>query len=235
MLLRISFFILILFSGINASQAQKLTNPFEQVSFVGKVMKITEIDLIEEKDADSLKLDSLVKTISVFNEAGNVEVVFTYLDKDKTTGALILSNKQAYFPETDANGLIRKIKVKSNKGSNIINYDKVGRPMQSDSYNLNGNLMAVTYYKYDKYNNKKEIFYCNAAKNPTLDRKLKYDDKGNVIESDDYRDMSLILKTHYTYQDYDQAGNWLKRVATTHFENGTPATKRITERQISYY
>lgn len=227
---------LLLSFGINITYAQKLISPFEDGIFAGKVMKVTQVDLLEKKKAERTALDSMLKSVTVYDTAGTLLTAFTFMPYSQDSShTLYLRNKQTYSPVTDNAGLVKSVTVNSPHKSGVINYDRDGRVSDFYSYEPNGGLTAITYYKYDKNNNKKEMLYCNSAKNVTLDRKLKYNNKGNLIETDDYHGMELTQKTFYTYQAFDQAGNWLKRTAITHFENGTPDTKRITERQISYY
>lgn len=229
-------FLLMLFCGTGISYAQKLSSPFEDGNFLGNVMKITKVDLLEKKKAETVQLDSMLKMISVFDRSGNILAAFTFMPApQKVNHQLVLHLKQVYIPGPAAGGSIQSVIVKSPDKSGVIHYDKTGKVSVIDSYKPNGDLMATVYYKYDKNNHNIEAIYRNAAKNVTLDRKYRYNKEGDMIESDDYHDMQLTSRTFYVYESFDKSGNWTKRIATTHFEMGFPETTRITKRQIDYY
>jgi YD repeat-containing protein len=123
--------------------------------------------------------------------------------------------------------------------------------------NFKNGLEEITTYVYDEHGNKTEE---NSFRNGKQEKHLtyKYDEKANLLESDDYNveyDNSLLNKSIYQYDNnnnltklssynadgklmeqdiynysFDKAGNWIKQVT---IKNGK--ANLIAEREIEYY
>jgi len=85
--------------------------------------------------------------------------------------------------------------------------------------------------KYDVKGNNIEIVILDCV-NGAMNRKTiqKFDDKGNIIEENNYNaDGRLMYKYIYKF-DYDKKGNWIKKID---YKNEVP--EYITIREIEYY
>ena len=65
---------------------------------------------------------------------------------------------------------------------------------------------------------------------------LVYDNNGDLIKNDMFNpsDLDPVFATTYSYGDFDPAGNWTKRVATTKLSD-IDGVESVEYRVITYY
>jgi YD repeat-containing protein len=114
-------------------------------------------------------------------------------------------------------------------GTSIIKYDDKDFICEEDQYKLDGSLSIKEIYKTDTIGNPiKVIEQSDSDTNITT---YTYDEKGNLIEYCSFHSNdSLIFKTVYKYENYDEIGNW--HIKCDFRED---KLRYITKRKIEYY
>lgn len=143
----------------------------------------------------------------------------------------------------------------SNDFKTLYEYDNDGNKVQESTYDKYGIQNTIIFYKHDTNGNlieekvysKSDLFYTNEFKydskgnilediqttseNEKIKISNKYDSNGNLISKIRISSQNKEYDFNYSYQyDYDNLGNWIKRVK---FTNGKP--QFIRERTIEYY
>ena len=120
-------------------------------------------------------------------------------------------------------------------------YKKLNDPIIQKIHNIyNTNNQLISYTKYNNDKLVEEGNYTYNANGVFLEKMYsflqkpskyitRYNEKGLLIETIDYRNDKLTVRQTYWYE-YDTTGNWIKRYNS--YNGGSPS---LTEREIMYY
>lgn len=110
-------------------------------------------------------------------------------------------------------------------------YDEKGKVIQDKRFDVDGNLMQKRFYAYTDKGEKVEETRFDADDKLITTIKYAYDDEGNTIS---YLlldpEGNISLEQSYMFENFDEKGNWLKKV----YKTSTNASL-IFEREIVYY
>jgi hypothetical protein len=108
----------------------------------------------------------------------------------------------------------------------VYKYDDMGHKIEDVEYDNNGQYNMMWIYKYDEHGNKTEMdLYGDSL---IYKQYFKYDENGSIIEGWRwYGDNSMWDHFYYTVE-YDEEGNWIKKVCTDNTE-GPPVRIRVIE------
>ena len=151
-----------------------------------------------------------------FSESGCFQNRNTYEYNEK--GNLI---KQCHFNDND-NNILHCI--------TLYKYDDFGNTIEESEYNPKGDLNIKTTFNFDVNNNLiEEIVYDPDDDSTTIKASYKYNNFGELIE-EFQNDLENGYSKTIKFEDYDEQGNWLKRISID-------VNKEIhyVERQIEYY
>ncbi len=154
-------------------------------------------------------------------------------DVFNTDGSLRTKTSQKFDEQGNC---IQELEFKTNDSLTTkkdYKYDEQSNLIVMIETRISDGMVDNTKYKYDKNS------YCIEENKYNSDGKLVskrtciYDIKGNITErNDDYAVNPSFFrsKSNYTYSNYDDKGNWLKKID---IYNGK--SKYITEREIEYF
>lgn len=121
----------------------------------------------------------------------------------------------------------------------VYEYDANGRVAKEKHYGNNGKLWRITIYKYD---DKGQNIQENVEDTVAITKYThKYDEKGNLIETLQERDVKngfdSKIKTVYSDYKFDAKGNWIERKSNYRNEARDEIYSTITiyYRKIAYY
>lgn len=230
---------------------QKITkNDLERLNLKGKVHIVTELSYIPTWSPPTT-LSLYKKLVAIYNKSGNeIENIDSTMD--------YWSDNRSKYDETGKLISTEYYNLKGNcTGKNQYKYDKAGKETENDLFDSNGKLNrrflciydnngslierkeikppdsiagSVT-YKYDKAGYNSETIAYNGTRVLKNRFKIKYDDEGNITESDYYSPTDgHAYQSSYKYDTFDDQGNWVSR---SDFDNGKALL--ITKRKIEYY
>ena len=195
-------------------------NDLQRQKLKGKIKSVTEKDF--NSSGDSLML----KTITIYNDTGNMASFITY-----SPGGIILS--RTAYSYNDSGKLIEEKRFKADGSLNVkttCGYDEKGNKTEEDNYDAGGTLFLKVINRYDGKGNRIIKDSYNEFGSLFLKCNSKFDDEGHEIQAKEFDShQSLKFTTTFEYEQDDENGNWLKR---TTLKNDDPAT--ITEREIEY-
>lgn len=195
-------------------------NDLHRLKLKGKVKAVTENEY--NGKGDSLKL----KSVSKFDTSGNEVEFFTY----SSTGVI---QSKTVFRYNDSGKLQEEVRYKADGTMNVrttCKYDEKGNKIEEYNYDGSGTMFMKIVSKYDSKGNRLTKDSFNEFGALFLKCNSKYDEDGNEVSSREYDShKSLKFSTTYDYEDYDKAGNWLKR---TTYKNDEPAS--VTVREVEY-
>lgn len=209
---------------------KKVRSDLANEDFHGKVKRITEILYTVNEKFGQLQKDELEeKRVYSFDEQGKATAATTsdrLSDADYATRSIY-----KFGSDGKLTGCVSTF-GRENKPLSTIDYkyDAKGRMVEDDvNYGSAGDYIIVTKYSFD------DKGLCTEKK--TYDRygstfrvtKLKYNEKELLSESG-YLDGGTQVRVTYTYDNFDNEGNWRKRVRIF---NDKPQV--IAEREIEYY
>jgi hypothetical protein len=217
-------FFIITFSLYAYGQVAHTNNQFKndlrRQKLKGNIAMVTDN---EYDHGDSLK----VKSVSKYNDKGNMKEFFTY----SPSGAVL---SKTTFTYNDSDKLVEEIRYKADGSLNVkttCKYDEKGNKIEEDNYDTGGVLFMKVLGKYDGKGNRIVKDSYNEFGSLFLKCNSKFDEDGNETEAKEYDShKSLQFSTTYDYEDFDKAGNWLKR---TMYKNDDPAS--VTIREIEYH
>lgn len=212
-------------------------------NITGKVKTLIEShysasEIFGEVTVDSMKYMSIYK----FNNSGKVEELSMYGSDGKilnrytfeyengnrvsekqysSTGELVVERKSNYDKhnnqiEENIFYYIPQLSIKY-----TYEYDVKGNQIKATNYNLNGTVEDQWSFEYDSNGNRIKVTF-----NGTIITHFKYDDKGRLIETKDYKGNIVT----YKYANFEKNGNWRKQ---TVYEN-TISTE-VIEREFTFY
>jgi len=233
--------ILILFVGFHYSNAQQTRGIFSGEVIYGSPMNVITFQYTVHKRPGTNKADTTLRDTVFYDQNGNTLESHTRTGYQQTFSIIKYSsryNEQKVKMETTA-------PIKG--GSLVLKYDDKGNVKELDNILRNGTLAYKALYKYDKKGNPIEYDQYDMDDSLRLRRTYQYNDKGFVTEQNDYsihyntsnpKDQTegeLFTKTKYTYDAFDDKGNWTKRTTYIGFTNIEPTKSAITERKIFYF
>lgn len=204
--------------------AQKIRTLLSSEVLNGKVMEITEIEY-----RSKAPVDTLIKQIILYNLNG-----LTIERRLK----LKYGGQRYYKYQTKLDSTGKKVETTCSELNNNLSmkYDDNGNVVEFKCVSNNGNLKFKDLNKYNRKNNRIEDNYYDAKDSLEIKRVYKYDKKNNLVEEDNYRpSKTLNYKIYYHYVDFDEAGNWTKRVFSGKFIVGNIISEHTVERKITYY
>jgi hypothetical protein len=252
---------LIIFSCNEKKETAKTNTDWFVDNLKGEVQKVVETPYKTDSTGKIGDMDSCCIEIAEYDSAGNIVRVASQDSKGTVTHEETFTKyDNGLFKEivtTEKGKVTHRISVKIDKDgkySTAEEYDSTGKLssfykdiVQNDynqltsmkQYNPDSSLKSSFTTDYDKQIFKGQINKDSSGKE-TSRSSAKVDDKGNQVEftrtstmkdSTTKKDSTTTKVTKYTYQSYDEQGNWTQR--TTLDETGK-ATK-IVKREITYY
>lgn len=114
------------------------------------------------------------------------------------------------------------------KSSDKNDYDADGNRIETVQYFPLKNRRTTTQYKYDK--DRVEMATLTTSLMVSSKKVLKYDGKGNLVESFNYGIGGRLEEHQRHLYEYDLAGNWIKRKTITNNKS-----EAVAIRQIEYF
>jgi len=229
---KILTFLFCILSNIFHVLAQKTPLLLGEAIF-GKVKQITEVECTTLVKPDgTIVLDSLIKNVSEFDSLNNIKKRVVYMGT-KWSGNNFYS-EYTYLTKIDGNGNNIEVSLYSTFKVGRYLFNSKGGKIEFESYKSDGSVIFKDIYKYNKKDELISDRYYDGKDNLYFERRYKYDKNGNLIEDDNIQTGSSYKAT-YTYQSFDEAGNWTKRTYSGKFDSGLALKQRITLRQIVYY
>lgn len=148
--------------------------------------------------------------IYVYNEAGNV----SRMQEGRRPGKVYFDLVYTY----NSDGIEADRKDYSAEGSltyrTVTNYDTSGKETGVITYNESGKIISRSQYTYD-------------AKDRNNVTEVVRSGMGDIVQS----------REHYTYDEFDEKGNWIKRHTVREIARGSEIVKEIeiTYRTFTYY
>jgi hypothetical protein len=218
----------LLFSGcffIISCSRENVKNSLAEQNLSGKVKSLTETTYPVDKSGNIIDSNFLEKILYRFNSRGNkIEEIHYHPDSvpEMITFKYNPSGRKVEKRWKDTNNELDHVAT--------FRYDKKGNNIEKRWSETDGNLTKKEIYLYDENGNKTIEEIISFEDSTSERRTFSFDNRHNLIEEIRYNsDDSIPRRYSYHYLEFDQAGNWLKRVQS---ENKIPIT--ITIRVIGY-
>jgi hypothetical protein len=204
---------------------ENVKNSLSEQNLNGKVKSMTVTTFPVDESGKIIDSNFLEKTSYRYDSQGNkIEEIHYYPDSvsDLITFKYDLNGKKVEKRWLDSNDELDHLAT--------FTYDKKGHKIEKRWSETNGNLMKKATYSYDKHGNKTTEEIISIEDSMSERRTFIFDNRHNLIEETQYNsDDSITHWYSYKYLEFDQAGNWLKRLQS---EKNIPIT--LTIRVIEY-
>lgn len=245
---------------ISCSSGEPKENDLQKENLKGKVKSITEIEYYPIEQGEKIikgNTTSSGKIITFYNLKGNriekkqynlgndVILKFSYhydnkelltkwevYDVDEELNKNKLIHQYTYKYDNDF--LVETIWYNTNEDKSqkwVYKNNKKGQQIEEKICDIQGECSWTSTFEYD---NKGNFIQKDSYKEEVLyERKIiKYDDNNNILEKKQYYivDENLNTKYSYKYTKYDSNSNWIQQIE---YENDKP--QKIVEREIEYY
>jgi hypothetical protein len=235
------FFAAILLLLFCNSYAQQTRTIYDSEIIYGKPMNVITFQYGLSKRPGSNKVDTTLRDTVFYDQNGNT------LESHTRTGYQQTYSLTKFAGRYDEH----KVKVETNAptryGSISIKYNENGQIKELDNLLRDGKIAYKALYKYDAQGNPLEYDQFDDKDTLRLRRIYQRNDKGFVTTQKDYSVLyntsnpkdraegQLFSTITYTYDAFDDKGNWTKRTTYVAYENAEPRKQAITERKIFYY